>query len=488
MAGVIDSACSSARSFAVKRKSACGVPRFFLEKRGRVVARPQPLRARAASARRFRDRSKNARADSWRASCKEDGVSTQAIPAVASQNASARASKLAATKKHWLRWSLAGAASIAIVVGGWRATKMHRAPAVHYQTSAIDRGPIAAKVTATGTLSALVTVSVGAQVSGRIATLGADFESTVKTGQVIATIEPSLFRAAVEQARANDAAAVAAVAKADAARANAEKQFVRAKSLLSQGLIAGTDYDVAEAAYSEALADVVAAKSNVLESKAALDQANLNLHYTTIVSPIDGIVISRNVDVGQTVAAALQAPVLFTIAQDLTHMQVDTDVAEGDIGKIHAGMNVSFTVDAYPSRTFSGVVRQVRDNAQTIQNVVTYDAVIDVDNSQRLLKPGMTASVTFVYATEANVLRVSNAALRFKPDAPTLALMTKTTPPALTRPDQRLVWISRAGSAEAALTRIGISDGVTTEIVEGDLHEGDLAIVEATSDASKKAP
>lgn len=390
-------------------------------------------------------------------------------------------------RRRLLAW---GAAALVIVGAAFGTLRIARHPATaaaHFQTAAIDHGPISAKVTATGKVSALVTVSVGAQVSGRISSLGADFESPVKAGQTIATIEPSLFRAAVAQARANHDAAVAARAKAEAGLDNASKQLARAQSLRAQNLLAGADYDVIVSQEAAARADVVASTATVSQAKAALDQALLNLHYTTIVSPIDGVVISRNVDVGQTVASALQAPTLFLIAQDLTRMQVDTDVAEADVGKVRAEMPVSFTVDAYPARTFAGRIRQVRNNAQTTQNVVTYDAVVDVDNSERLLKPGMTASVTFVYSEKADVLRIPNAALRFRPDSATQTALSKSTPPQAARADERVVWIAHGPGATPVLVRVGITDGVSTEIVEGDVHAGDSAVVEAAPEAGKKS-
>jgi HlyD family secretion protein len=382
------------------------------------------------------------------------------------------------------RWALlvALAAGVALVL--WRLSTRQSTPAVRYHTEKVDTGEIAAKVTATGTLSALVTVSVGSQVSGRIQSLGADFGSEVKKGQVIATIDPALFKAAVGQSRANYIAAQANVEKARTQVDLQQKQVVRAKALHDEGLMSRADYDAAVAAHEAAIADLAAAKATVQQTKAALDKDEQNLAYTTIISPIDGVVISRNVDVGQTVAATLQAPVLFTIAQDLTHMQVDTNVTEADVGKIRAQMPVTFTVDAYPGKQFDGVVRQVRDNAQTVQNVVTYDAVIDVDNSQRFLKPGMTASVTFVYADKKDVLRVPTSALRFRPDAPTLALM-QTAPPPAVRANQRVAWVLRGEKPVPVVVEVGISDGTYTEIASGDLHPGDVVIDEANAEAKR---
>jgi HlyD family secretion protein len=382
-----------------------------------------------------------------------------------------------------LRWVVAAAVVVLAVALAWRYARSSAAPVVRYQTASVDHGPLAAKVTASGTVTALVTVQVGSQVSGRIASWTADFSARVKKGQLIATIEPSLFRAAVEQAQANFASASAGYNKALANRSLAERNQSRALALFEQSLASRQDLDAAEAQAESARADVAAADAVIQQSRAALDQAKLNLSYTRIVSPIDGIVISRNIDVGQTVAASFQAPTLFTIAQDLTKMQVDTNVAEGDVGKIREGMDASFTVDAFPARTYRGRVRQVRDNAQTIQNVVTYDAVIDVDNADLSLRPTMTANCTFVYAMRDDVIRLPNAALRFKPDAATATAMTRGATAQPPRDglagDQRVVWVQHGPTAVPVVVRIGISDGMVTEITEGDLHAGDVAVTEA---------
>ena len=364
---------------------------------------------------------------------------------------------------------------------------------VRYQSTPADHGPLTAKVTASGTVSAIVTVQVGSQVSGRILAWYADFSAQVKKGQLIARIEPSLFEAAVEQARANYASGKATYDKAIANRALAERNYARELALFEQSLADRADLDAAEASAGAGRADVEAADAGVQQTRAALDQAQLNLSYTRIVSPIDGIVISRNIDVGQTVAASFQAPTLFTIAQDLTKMQVDTNVAEGDIGKIREKMDATFTVDAFPTRTFHGVVRQVRDNASTIQNVVTYDAVIDVDNSDLALRPTMTANVTFVYATKADVVRMPNAALRFKPDSATVAAMTGGGGAALPgrdelAVDQRVVWVATGGRASPRIVRIGISDGMQTELVEGEVRPGDAVVSEANVLGGGKGP
>lgn len=357
-----------------------------------------------------------------------------------------------------------------------------------FETVRVDRGELHAKVTANGALSALVMVNVGSQVSGRVQSLLVDYGSVVQRGQVVATIDPALFQAATAQASANHRAAVAAVARAQAQLTNAEKQLARTTSLQREGLSTSAELETAQATLAVARAELDVARANVSQTEAARAQAELNLKYTAIVCPIDGIVISRNVDVGQTVAAVLQAPTLFTIAQDLTRMQVDTNIAEADVGRIHTGMVATFTVDAYPGRVFHGRLRQVRDNAQTVQNVVTYDAVVDVDNSDRSLKPGMTANVSFTYADRNAAVRIPNAALRFRPD-PTamLALTQGRALPAVAAANGRLVWRLTAGRAEPLAIQAGISDGTYTELASGELKPGDALVVELASEG-KPAP
>jgi HlyD family secretion protein len=393
-----------------------------------------------------------------------------------------------------------------------------------YETVAVDRGSIIAKVTATGTLSALVTVQVGTQVSGRIKQINVDFNSPVKKGQVIAKIEPELFAAALESARANWLAAQGTVTKLEAQAENAKLQRDRAEALFERKAIAQADLDTARATQRAAEGDVVAAKGNLAQAKASLHQAEVNLNYTTIVSPTTGVVISRSVDVGQTVAASLAAPTLFLIAEDLTKMQVDTSVAEADIGKLKPGMEATFTVDAYPTKTFKGTVRQIRNAPQTQQNVVTYDAVIDVANPNLELKPGMTANVTFVFDHRENVLRVANAALRFQPPAELAraAGAGRQTgagggppgggPPGGgwpgargpggggqhrghaggapgEAPDRRTLWVLSGPTPAPVRVRIGVTDGTTTEIDAPEIHEGDRVVTDAdTGGGDGKGP
>jgi HlyD family secretion protein len=340
------------------------------------------------------------------------------------------------------------------------------------------------KVTASGTLSAIVTVQVGTQVSGRIQKLFADFNSHVKQGQVVAKIDPQLFQAAVDQAQGNYVAAQASVAKAESDARIAERQRARTAALNGQGLASQADLDNATATVDSSNALLAAARAALVQANAAFHQSQVNLSYTSIVSPIDGVVISRNVDVGQTVAASLQAPTLFTIAQDLTKMQVDTSVAEADVGRLQVGMPTYFTVDAFPGQKFRGKIREIRNAATMVQNVVTYDAVIDVDNTDLRLRPGMTANVTVIYAERDSALAMPNAALRFHP-SPSLA--ARASRPAASadagRADDategQTVWILRAGSPQPATVRVGLSDGQVTEITGGDVRAGDEAVLEA---------
>jgi HlyD family secretion protein len=396
--------------------------------------------------------------------------------------------------------AIAAALVAAVVVWRWRAGAA--GPGLQIETAKADRGRIVAKVTATGTLSAIVTVQVGSQVSGRIAALHADFNSPVKKGQLIAKIDPQLFQAAVEQARANFVAAQGNLAKSKAQAVDAERQYQRARALAEGKLIAQADLDTAQSNSEAARAQVDASAGAVEQARAALHQASVNLAFTDILSPTNGVVISRNVDVGQTVAASLQAPTLFVIAEDLAKMQVDTSVAEADVGRLRAGMAASFTVDAYPAETFQGSVRQIRNAPQTVQNVVTYDAVIDVANPDLKLKPGMTANVTFVYAEKDDVLRLPNAALRFRP-SPDLAAFSggagrpggranaggagPAPKPAAQTPDRRTVWVLREDKPAQVRIRIGISDGAFTEVVEGGLEPGDQVITDASGPPSGMA-
>jgi HlyD family secretion protein len=344
--------------------------------------------------------------------------------------------------------------------------------APEFRTDAVSRGDIQQTVTATGAVNAVTTVQVGTQVSGTIKTLYVDFNSRVKKGQIIAQIDPSTFEAQVQQAQANLLSAQANLEKAQTALDNDKKTFDRNKELFAKNLIAQSDLDTAETAYQTDKAQVSSAKALIEQAKASLDYAKQNLAYTKIVSPVDGVVISRNVDVGQTVAASFQTPTLFTIAQDLTKMQIDTNVAESDIGVVKVGQDVEFTVDAYNDTTFKGKVWQVRQAPIIVQNVVTYDVVIQVNNRDLKLMPGMTANVSIVIQTRHDVLRITNAALRFR-------MSEKLSGAGASEKKGPAIWILEKGKPKRVQITPGISDGNYTEIVSGDLKEGQQTIVES---------
>jgi HlyD family secretion protein len=396
------------------------------------------------------------------------------------------------TRATWI-----GVALVAAVAGFlYYRSRSDAPPAVRWETSKVERGAIVAKVTATGTLSALVTVQVGSQVSGRLKEILVDFNSNVTKDQVIAKIDPQLFEAALAQARANHLAARANLTRAEVQAVEADRQYQRSKALGERKLIASAEIETAQANRDSMRAQVEAAKGAVAQAQASLQQAEVNLTYTTIRSPISGVVISRSVDVGQTVAASLQAPTLFVIAEDLRKMQVNTSVAEADIGKLRAGMEATFVVDAHPNKRFKGAVRQIRNAPQTLQNVVTYDAVIDVDNPELELRPGMTANVTFVYAKVDDAIRVPSSALRFRPSPEQLARAgVPVRGPGVgagggggggrrqaeESPGTRTVWILDGLIPRPVSIKTGVSDGSVTEVVEGELEEGMQLIVGAGS-------
>ncbi|MGH7802441.1 MAG: efflux RND transporter periplasmic adaptor subunit [Thermodesulfobacteriota bacterium] len=379
-----------------------------------------------------------------------------------------------------------------------------------YITAEAVRGYVSEVVTATGTLNAVVTVQVGSQVTGRIKTLNADFNSQVKKGQVVAEIDPDTFQARVDREKASLTAAKASVSTA---RANLEKAKVdledakrslkRTKELFSRGIISENDRDVAQARYDSALAEVKAqeashenALAQVEQAKANLKSAESDLSYTKIISPIDGIVISRNVDVGQTVSASLQAPTLFVIAENLTKMQVNASVVEADIGRVSVGQKATFTVDAFINKKFTGEVTQVRNAPITVQNVVTYDVIIGVENSDLKLKPGMTANVSILTAYKDNTLKIPNAAFRFRPDfdGKKEPFGIPTTYRESTKNEKRndggtYVWVlSKNGKPTAVPVKIGITDGNSTEIIDGNLKEGDQLIIGVTSKEKRSSP
>jgi HlyD family secretion protein len=429
------------------------------------------------------------------------------------------------TRRGVLTWSIVLFATVGLAGAAWVYYRKHQPPLVTYQTTAVARRRVVGRVTATGTLLATVTVQVGSQVSGNVQKLLVDYNSPVKKGQLIAKINPLLFEAAVEQARANYASAKATVQSAKAQSDLARKQLARVDALEKENLAAKQDVDSAQSNADVTAAQVEVAIAALAQSQAQLHQAETNLSFTNIVSPIDGIVISRSVDVGQTVAASLQAPTVFTIAEDLRKMQVNTNVSEGDVGRLEEGMVATFTVDAFPGQRFHGRVSQIRNAATTVQNVVTYDAVVDVDNGDLRLRPGMTANVTIVYADRRDVLAVPNAALRFRPPPESNAHMppeargrfadargpgeaghgagSRGTDEGLHpgggdgargregsqgASDQRTVWKLVASEPIAVTATLGLSDGAFTELTGGDLLEGDPVVVDAIVNGKAPAP
>ncbi|HEV2046975.1 MAG TPA: efflux RND transporter periplasmic adaptor subunit [Chthoniobacterales bacterium] len=354
--------------------------------------------------------------------------------------------------------------------------------AADFQTAPVTRGPLTQVVTATGTLNPVVNVQVGSQVSGNIAKLFADFNSQVKAGQVVAQIDPALFQATVTQAEGD-------LANAQAALELTKLNATRTQALFAQKNSSQQDLD-------QAMANLHQAEAGVKIKQGALDKAKTDLDHCTITSPVDGVVISRNVDVGQTVAASLQAPIIFAIANDLTKMQIDTNVAEADVGVVVVDQDVDFTVDAFPNRTFHGKVVQVRNAPITVQNVVTYDTVIGVSNSDLKLKPGMTANVSIIIAHKDDVLLIKNAALRYRPADATPPETRSTSSPSGARPSggrerrsgERTVYVLSGSRPRPVQIKTGISDGIVTEVTEG-LKEGDRVVTaELTSPTAATSP
>src|SRR6266704_279588 len=371
---------------------------------------------------------------------------------------------------------------VALLIVASVVRQCRNAVAENYQISIVTRGPITQAVTATGTLNPVVNVQVGSQVSGNIAKLFADFNSQVKAGQVVAQIDPAIFQATVTQAEGDLASAKAALELAKVTASRTQELFARKTS--------------SQADVDQAMATLHQAEANVKIKQGALDKAKADLDHCRITSPIDGVVISRSVDVGQTVAASLSAPVIFTIANDLTKMQIDANVAEADIGTVAAGQKVDFTVDAFPRRIFHGEVVQVRNAPITVQNVVTYDTVIGVNNADLKLKPGMTANVAIIIAHKDNVVLIKNAALRYRPpDAATAEQPKSTSSPSGQRPTgarerrpDRTVYVLSYGRPKPVQIKTGISDGIMTEVTEG-LKEGDRVVTaELSSLAASSSP
>jgi HlyD family secretion protein len=427
------------------------------------------------------------------------------------------------TKRGWL--ILAG---IVVVAGLFVTLGLNRSTQAQHFAAKVERGEIRDVVEATGTINSVITVQVGSQVSGTIAKLNADFNSRVHKGDVVALIDPALFNGALlqatadlENAKANLEAARANLEKARAGLVQTKADYDRAVGLTREGVmsqqqldLAKSNYDAANASVSAAAANITQAEAQISQKKAAVTVAQTNLDYTVIRSPIDGTVVARNVDVGQTVAASLQAPTIFTIAQDLTKMWVYAKTDESDVDNIKVGKQVTFKVDALPKQTFQGVVSQIRMNPTTVQSVVTYDTIIEFANPELKLFPGMTAYVTIPVATAQNVLKLPNTALRYKPPMPAeevlvlyqrygiedgegqrgadsaaeesgaLARAAQNMPRA-PKAETAVVWkLHPDNSMEPVKVSLGITDHAYTEasaILKGELKEGDDVIIRSVT-------
>ena len=396
-----------------------------------------------------------------------------------------------------------------LLVGGagfayWRmAGNTEESPFV---TTPVQRGNVTQVVASTGTLQAVVTVQVGSQVSGTIDKLFANFNSKVKAGEVVAQLNQDKFKAAVDQARANLIAAQSSFAKAKVSVEDAGRTLARTRELRKRELTAQSELDASQTAHDAAVAQLEVNKAQVAQAQAAVNQVMVDLNNTVIRSPVDGMVISRNVDVGQTVAASLQAPTLFTIANDLSKMEVHTNVDEADVGNVWQAQEVTFTVDAFPARRFRGKVYQVRNAPINVQGVVTYNAVVRIDNQELLLKPGMTANVQFLVSRKEDVLTIPNMAMRFKPpdqkdEAQDLLRQERgrVASPVGTRRTSRsggagasgargnrrvTIYVLKGNKAQPLEVQLGITDGSKTEVIAGTLNEKDPVIIATSSVAS----
>ena len=393
------------------------------------------------------------------------------------------------------RLAVLGLVAIAAVVLAAFLWRGQAGPAREYVTASVDTGPVTPTVIASGTVNPVNTIQVGSYVSGVIQTLSCDFNTRVRAGQLCARLDPRPYQSAVDQETANLATANAQLQKDRANLAFSKRIYERNADLLKRDIVSQETVDTADNAYAQARSQIALDEANIQQRQAALNAARVNLGYTNIVSPVDGTVVSRNVTQGQTVAASFQTPTLFLIATDLTKMQVDTNVSESDIGRVAVGNAATFTVEAFPGRTFSGNVDQVRQAPQTVQNVITYDVVVSVDNADRLLMPGMTASARIITQRRDNVLRVPDPALRYTPTEiaeqrmPAAARSAGGTRPGVThRGRAGQVWVVRAGQPRRIPVVIGLDDDAFAEVLEGELRAGDAVIVSELGDNTGARP
>lgn len=378
-------------------------------------------------------------------------------------------------KRHWLVAGLASLFALAIAAVTWWA--FAQPSAIQYISVPVAKGAVTRTVTATGTVNPELTIIVGTAVSGIIQELNCDYNTQVKKGQVCARIDPRPYQSVVDQNRANLAVAKAQLEKEKASLTYSKLALGRAATLVQTHAVSQDAFDSATSTYEQALAQIAFDDATIQQRQASLDAAQVNLDYANIVSPVDGTVVSRNVTMGQTVAASFQTPTLFLIATDLTKMEVDANVSESDIGGIRVGNKATFTVDAYAKRTYEGTVSQVRQSPQTVQNVVTYDIVISVDNSDLTLMPGMTAASRIIVDQRNDVIRVPNQALRYVPSSLAGAVQS----------GHSQVWVLRDGRPVSAPVVTGLDDDSVTEVASGDVRPGDLVIIAEQTAIAKKA-
>lgn len=345
---------------------------------------------------------------------------------------------------------------------------------VEYLSEPIQKRTITQIVEATGTIEPINTVSIGSQVSGRIDEIFVDYNSEVEKGQLLAQIDTSLFEAQLQQSEANINNAKATLAKNKALLEYDTKTYHRYKNLYDRNLVSKNDLDSAESAYKSDLAQVAAAKASIMQAEANYATASANMGYTKIVSPVKGIVISKEVEVGQTVAASFQTPTLFTVAEDLTKMRIETSVSEADIGKVKEGQEVEYTLDGYPDSVFEGKVTQVRLSPTTESNVVTYTVIIEVENNEGKLMPGMTANVSIITGKKENILTVPSVALKF------------TTADNKQKYDKKGIWISKKGKPVRINIETGVSNDNYTEVISDEIKEGDIVYTRNLSSSKKQ--
>lgn len=386
------------------------------------------------------------------------------------------------------RWIIMGIMVVGLTGAVWFWTRNPNQDA-QYRVVKIERGDIHITVLATGTVQPITQVQVGTQVTGTITGLFADFNSHVTAGQVIAQIDPALFQARVEQDRANLLQANANVEKTQATLVQAEKELARSEELARRELISPSELDAAVASFDSLAAQLKVSNASVVQNEALLKTSQINLKYTTILSPIDGVVVSRNVDVGQTVAASLSAPTLFVIANTLKHVQCQANIAEADIGKISLDQKVSFTVDAYPEDRFHGKISQIRLSPVIVQNVVTYTVIVKAENPEEKLLPGMTANMIFEVDEKKKVLKIPNTALRFTPPGETAGKTSSSPNGEKERGHEKWtrVWIQTEDGTKSVPVATGVTDGTFTQIVKGELQEGQDVIIGIVYDGGSPA-